>query len=229
MKSSIIMPCLNSHEVVRRQILWFDSWMKPFSDRWNLIIVDDGSEPSITVASPTNFNSTVLHIPPHEMKWTQTKARNTGTKICPESEFLFFMDADHILTPEAMSASDSFNGDMLRFPRKTGALDENGRLLTSKEDLLRFGATKSELIPRHLVAGTTCLIRTTVQNAIGGFNEDFCGRYGYEDLNYRKRYERHALDKKCKPSEICTSNIYVFPNPSANRQGLFHSLDRKIQ
>ena len=227
MKGSIVIPCLNSHEVVRRQILWFDSWMKPFSDRWDLVIVDDGSEPAISIALSTNFNTILIRIPPHLQKWTHPKARNLGAEICQESEFLFFMDVDHILTPEALSFADSFNGNMMRFPRRTGALDENGKLLTNDEDLLRFGAAQSELGPVHKVAATTCLIRKTTQDAIGGFNEKFCGRYGHEDGDYRRRYGKHVIAGKCKPLEICPASIYVFPNPNANRQGLFHSLSRK--
>ena len=227
MKGSIVIPCLNSHEVVRRQILWFDSWMKPFSSRWNLVIVDDGSNPAISIISPTNFNTIVIHISPHEMKWTHPKARNMGAKSCPNSEFLFFVDVDHIITPEALTSADSFNGNMMRVPRRTGALDENGKLLTNDEDLLRFGAAQSELGPVHKVAATTCLIRKTTQDAIGGFNEKFCGRYGHEDGDYRRRYGKHVIAGKCKPLEICPASIYVFPNPNANRQGLFHSLSRK--
>ena len=226
------MPCLNSHEAIRRQILWFDSWMKPFSGRWDVIVVDDGSEPAISIASPTNFNATVIRISPHQTKWTQTRARNTGARFCPKSEFLFFADVDHILTPEALAAADSFTGDMLRFPRKTGALDENGKLLTSREDLLRFGATPPELGPPRgdgRPNATVCLVRRTIQETIGGFNEIFCGQYGIEGTEYKKRYERNALDGKCKPPELSPASIYAFPNPRDNHQDLFHFLDRKTR
>ena len=90
-KGTIIIPCLDSHEVVRRQLLWLDSWMKPFSKEWNLIIVDDGSSPKISIASPTNFTVSVIHIPPHPEKWTQPRARNVGTKHT-NTEFLLFTD-----------------------------------------------------------------------------------------------------------------------------------------
>ena len=227
MRGSIVIPCFNSHEIVRRQILWLDSWMKPFSDRWDLVIVDDGSEPEITITRPTNFSATVIHIPPHRTRWTQHRARNVGAKSCPESEFIFFMDVDHILTMEALAASDSFAGDMLKFPRKTGALDENGRLLADKEDLLRFGASLAELRPHNKVATTTCLVRRTVQDAIGGFNESLSGKYGHDDAHYRQRYNRHSNARKCRSPELSRASIYVFPNPRDNHQGLFHSLNRK--
>lgn len=230
MKNPIIIPCLNSHEAVRRQILWFDSWMKPFSNKWNLVIVDDGSKPAISIDPPTNFIAAIIHIPPHQTKWTQTRARNTGARSCPGSEFIFFADVDHIITPEALAIADSFTGDMLRFPRKTGALDENGKLLTNEEDLLQFGAAPSELGPPHKDGrpnATVCLVRRTIQKAIGGFNETFCGQYGIEGTEYKKRYERNALDGKCKPPELSPVGIYVFPNPKANHQDLFHSLSRK--
>ena len=219
MKGTIIIPCLDSHEVVRRQLLWLDSWMKPFSKEWNLIIVDDGSSPKISIASPTNFTVSVIHIPPHPEKWTQPRARNVGTKHT-NTEFLLFTDIDHILTPEVLASANTFGGDKLRFFRKTGALDVNGKLLTTKEDLIQFGAT--ELTPRHREHLATCVIRKTVQDMIGGFNESFCGRYGPEDIDYKNRYEKYALNNKCKPSEISSSVVYVFPNPKENYHP-FHS------
>ena len=163
MKGTIVIPCLDSHEVVRRQLLWLDSWMKPFSRKWDLIIADDGSVPEISIIPPMNFTANLIHIPPHPEKWTQPRARNLGAKAATTSEFLFFADVDHILTREALEDANCFTGDMLKFPRKTGILNGEGKLLTSEADLLQFGAHKSELIPRSSVPISTCLIRKSVR------------------------------------------------------------------
>jgi glycosyltransferase involved in cell wall biosynthesis len=226
MRRSIIIPCLESHEAVRRQILWLDSWIKPFSNRWHVIIVDDGSEPPIAITCPANFNLTCIRIPPHKTKWTHPIARNRGAESCPGSKFLFFLDIDHILTPETLTTASSFNGDMMRFPRRIGALDKNGKLLTSRKDLLQFGAAPDELESPKIISATVCLVRSTVQETIGGFSEIFCGQYGREGIEYKKRYEHFVHNEKCKPPELSPTNIYVFPNPRKNRQKLFHSLKR---
>ena len=220
------MPCLDSHEVVRRQLMWFDSWMKPFSKKWDLIIVDDGSVPEISITSPKNFTARVIHIPPHPEKWTQPRARNIGAKAAQTSEFFFFADIDHILTPKALDDANRFTGDWLMFPRKTGILNGEGKLLTSETDLLQFGAHKSEFIPRHKVPISTCLIRKSVHEMIGEFNEALMGWYAPEDRDYRDRYNKHTHNGRCKPPETSQSVIYVFPNPKADRQKLFHSLRR---
>lgn len=224
MKGTIVIPCLNSHEVVRRQLLWLDSWMKPFSKEWDLIIVDDGSVPAISITTPKNFAARVIHIPLHPEKWTQPRARNVGGKAAQTSEFLFFADVDHILTPEALDDANCFRGDMLKFPRKTGILNSEGKLLTNETDLIQFGAHKSELTPHRRVPISTCLIRKSTHEIIGEFNENLMGWYAPEDLDYRDRYDKHSLNGKCKRPSTSRSVIYVFPNPRANRQKLFHSL-----
>lgn len=230
MKGTIVIPCLDSHEVVRRQLLWLDSWMKPFSKEWDLNIVDDGSSPEISITSPTNFIARIIHIPPHPEKWTQPRARNVGAKAAKTSKFIFFIEIDHILTPEALDNASHFDGDMLNFIRKTGILNSEGKLLTSETDLLQFGAYKSELTPRHrqgsvsVSSFTNRLIRKSVHEMIGEFNENMMGWYAPEDRDYQRRYNEHVHNRKCKPPKTSQSVIYVFPNPKANRQKLFHSL-----
>ena len=223
MKGSIIIPCLNSHEIVRRQLLWFDSWMKPFDSEWNLIIVDDGSSPSLE-GTTYNFNTYIIHIPEHAQKWPQPHARNMGARHARDAEYLFFTDIDHIITPETLGEANRFKGDKLQFTRKTGFLDKYGILHSSKEDLLTFGT--NEFVPRHRIHQATCSIRKIIHESIGGFNESFCGTHGPDDIEYAKRYNNHVQLGFYKPSELAKNTLYVFPDPAKNSQKLFHSLER---
>ena len=45
MKLSIVIPCLDSHEVLRRQLIHFERMALP--EDTELILVDDGSNPPI--------------------------------------------------------------------------------------------------------------------------------------------------------------------------------------
>lgn len=229
MKGSIVIPCLDSHEVVRRQLLWISSWMAPFADRWNLVLVDDGSNPKISITPPTSHETILYRIPSHPEKWTQPRARNVGARACPASQLIFFTDIDHILTPEALADADSFRGDMLRFHRKPAFLDPSGKLHTKEDDLLNCGFSHSDLKCKSTEHKATFAIRKTIHDLLGGFDEKFCGTYGSDDIDYSQRYEKMRTEGNCKPSEFSASPIYVFPNPRDDRLSLFHRLLRTPQ
>ena len=75
MNVSYIIPVLNSHEIVRRQILWWNRMNLP--DDVEIIIVDDGSDP------PLEADTEVARIyRTHDTRpWTWALARNTGARI----------------------------------------------------------------------------------------------------------------------------------------------------
>ena len=226
MRGSIVIPVLASHEIVRRQLLWMSSWMEPFADRWNLVLVDDGSEPEISIAPTTSHETILIRISPHPERWTQPRARNIGARACKNSQLLFFTDIDHILTPEALADADSFRGDMLRFRRKPAFLDPSGKLHTKEDDLLNCGFSHSDLKCKSTEHKATFVIRKSLHDQLGGFDERFCGTYEPDDIDYSNRYEKMSTEGKCKPSEFSPSPIYVFPNPKDNHQGFFHPLPR---
>ena len=202
--------------------------MGKFADRWNLILVDDGSEPAISFIPTTSHETILIRIPPHPEKWTQPRARNIGAQACNDSRLLFFTDIDHILTPEALTSADSFDGDMLRFHRKTGILDQSGRLLTKEDELLAQGIDRSDLKCRCDEHKATFTIRKTLHDMLGGFDERFCGTYGPDDVDYSDRYETLSTEGKCRPSRFSPAPVYVFPNPKDDHQKLFHSLSRSL-
>jgi glycosyltransferase involved in cell wall biosynthesis len=226
MKGSIIIAVLESYEVVRRQVLWFDRWMKPFADRWELVIVDDGSEPAIEIEPPKNYRLRLLRVPPHEQPWTQPAARNLGVASCVNSEYVYMTDIDHIITPEAVEDADQFDGDKLHFHRQIGALDERGVLLLSDADLLAFGAQPKDLKKRDEHYNTFS-IRKAIHDKLGGYDERFCGKYGGDDTDYARRYGELHYSGGCKRSEMSRASIYVFPDPKSDRKEIFHSLRRR--
>jgi len=227
-RGSIIIAVLQSYEVVNRQLIWFSSWLPQRFPRWNLILVDDGSAPSISeVVSPGDKSwLKIIRIQPHTQPWTQPAARNRGAEAT-KSEFIFFTDIDHIITPEAMTEADAFTGDKLRFPRLIGALDPRGRLITSEPELCALGAKPKDLCKRGEHANTF-VIRRDVHVMLGGYDEKFCGKYGGDDTDYSDRYgDLHRLGG-CRRSDFASNGpIYVFPDPKSDRTHLFHDLRRK--
>lgn len=233
MKGSIVIAVLESYKVVHRQLLWFAQWLPQQFPEWRLVLVDDGSVPEIQREMekqhlPLSINQwcDFVYIAPHEKPWTQPAARNLGANLCPDSEFVFFTDIDHIITPPAVCAANAFTGDKLRFPRIVGALDELGGLLTSEKDLLNFGAHPKDIIKRDEHYNTFS-IRKSIHDLMGGYDEKFCGKYGGDDTDYSRRYGELHYAGKCERSEMCEAPIYVFPDPKGDRQHLFHDLRRK--
>jgi len=139
MKISIIIPVLNSHEIVRRQILHFDKM--GFTDDTEVIIVDDGSDPPIK-AEPRPW----LRILQTNDKrpFTSSLARNT-TAPKAKGEYIIFADCDHIITKEMIALVRVFNGDFMRFNRAFAILDEQGNISQDHEVLKQYGLPEERL------------------------------------------------------------------------------------
>ena len=59
MKVSIVIAILDSHEIVRRQLLHFDKMRLP--DDVEVIFVDDGSRPPLLKKGSLNFNFSLYY------------------------------------------------------------------------------------------------------------------------------------------------------------------------
>lgn len=132
MKVSIIIPVLNSHEIVRRQILHFEKMGIP--DDVEIILVDDGSVPAIEV--DTKLPVTVLTTNDFR-EWTWPLARNAGAKLA-KGDYFIMTDLDHIITREIIDQVLAFKGDHIRFNREFAILDENGNLTQDIEVLRKY-------------------------------------------------------------------------------------------
>ena len=69
MKLSIIIPVLNSHEIVRRQLLYYVAM--PLADDTELILVDDGSDPPLKL--PRLYINSRIIWTNDSRPWTQPK------------------------------------------------------------------------------------------------------------------------------------------------------------
>ena len=227
MRLSIIIPCLNSHEVVRRQLLHFFNIGLP--DDTELILVDDGSDPPIE--NDSRHTATIIRTN-DKRPWTWALARNAGARIA-KGEYLLMYDLDHIITRKLLDFVRAFKGHKVQFIREFGVLDEMGRFTQDRDVLEAYG------LPREKGIGVGPLpnnfaMRKDLFWELGGYREDLVERpYPQgEDRLWKKTW----YDYQRRTGNVCDPHrplIYVFPvgklvgDVDHNPMGLFHNLSRK--
>lgn len=231
MKLSVIIPVLDSHEIIRRQMLWLSRLDRTGTE---ILIMDDGSDPPL----PPSDVPGIVVIPTNDFSpWTQERARNTGARVA-SGRNLLMIDADHILTQEAVDAAREFTGDRMEFARRFGVLDEHGHLDTSRETIIAWGVRKKwrnvDVIPGH--RNMFCIPRKLFWDW-GGYDERLLvGRaypYGSGPDSRFYRIFRKARDRgevrlhEYKPPIHLWPNGKYLGNMDANPDGLFHGLSRK--
>lgn len=241
-KVSIIIPVLNSHEIVRRQILHFEKM--PLPDDVELIIVDDGSDTPITTESKI---ARIIYTN-DKRPFTSSLARNT-TAPQAEGEYIIFADCDHIITKEMVDLVRNFNGDFVRFNRGFGVLDEEGNISQDHEVLKQYGLPKERLeefgtylnVHRNQYATR----KDFFINKMGGYNERLILTQPYpqrEDGDFSKRWDKFHEAGEVKDFDDIVgyqhrATILMFPNGKycvggdvdTNPFGLFHTLSRKTK
>jgi hypothetical protein len=216
---SLVVSVLQSHEVVRRQLLHLRRVLPPGCE---LVLVDDGSVPSLeatcaAVPLPFPFH---LHRTHDYRPWTQPRARNLGAALAVADRLLFF-DIDHILTAELLALCLAYRGDKLHWVRRPGALDEEGHIITSLQTLREAYGLTDQGVGVH---ANSFLIRRPLFERLGGYDERFCGRYGGDDIDFNRRYDALCRAGLARPAEVAGAGFF-FPDP-ARLPELFHPLRR---
>lgn len=233
MKLSIIICCLNSQEVVRRKLLYFDKIGIP--DDTEVIYIDDGSDP------PIQFNPRpwlITHYTNDKRPWTWPVARNTAAKMA-RGEYLLMMDNDHILTREVIDAVREFKGDHMRFNREFGVLDEQGNLTQDRAVLRAYGLPDDRDL-KFTPHRNQFAMHKDLYKKMGGFREDRIGlpypqrEDGDFAAKWRELYEAGEVkDFDDLIGYEHRKTIYMFPNGKYcgdvdhNPFNLFHNLSRK--
>ena len=230
MKLSIVIPVLDSHEILRRQFLHWERMGMP--DDTELIIVDDGSDP------PLEYNGSlpVTIIKTNDKRpWTWALARNAGVRIAT-GEYVCMYDLDHIMPKESLDVCRNFNGDKVYFKRSFGILTEDGKISQDIDTLIKYGLPEKKR-NRSLRFGSLpnniCLKREVFWE-MGGYREDKIGRpYPQgEDRSFKKSW---GIWTRKQDREIITEGtpLYMFPNGyfcggdvDYNPFNLFHKLSR---
>lgn len=226
MKLSIVIPVLDSHEVVRRQLLHFEQI--GLRDDTELILVDDGSDPPI---ENTSSVPVTIHRTHDNRPWTWALARNAGARIA-RGEYLLMFDVDHIVPGFAINFIRKFTGLKVQFVREFGILDENGVLTQDRGVLEAYGLPRNKGLRLGPLPNNFAMRRDLFWD-LGGYREDLVEK-SYpqgEDRAWRSAWRTFDTDGK----KVCRHRprIFMFPNGKyigdvdADPQGLFHGLSRK--
>jgi glycosyltransferase involved in cell wall biosynthesis len=228
---SIIIPVLNSHEIVRRQLLHFRNM--PLPEDVELIIVDDGSDPPL--ARTTDFYGARLVVTGDTRPWTQPRARNIGAGHAG-GELLLFTDIDHIVPEESVRWCMECPHDFSKFRRYLAVLDEDGQITQDRDVMEEYGIPKNRGL-RVSCHTLSMVIQREVFEDIGGYREKL-GKHPTHDDGHMKRMLNRRIRAgtvtRCPDTDGVDDRpiIYVFPNgrfcgdKDYNPMGLFHSLAR---
>ena len=227
MKLSIIIPVLNSHEILRRQLLHFEKIGIP--DDTEIIIVDDGSEPPLEYKGKLPIK---IHHTFNYNDWTWALARNIGARIAL-GEYICMYDIDHILPRESLDVCRNFEGDKVHFVRSFGVLTEDGDISQDRGLLAEYGLPYKTALRIGSLPNNICLKRKVFWE-IGGYREDLVGKpYPQgEDKAFKKAWGNWTR-KQNRPIVTQGTPMYMFPNGyycgdvDFNPLGLFHKLSRK--
>ncbi len=120
---SFIVSVLESYAMVDKQARLLS---RILPDNWELILVDDGSDPPIPtpVEVPGNFTLIRTGEIRQDGEWTQHLAINRAVAVA-QGEYIVKNDIDHVFTPGAIEAVNEFTGDMLLFHREAGRLNDD--------------------------------------------------------------------------------------------------------
>ena len=235
MKISMIIPVLDSHKAVGRQVKHFNMMNLP--DDIEFIFVDDGSNPPLNIAR-YNLKNLSIYATNDKRPWTQGLARNLGAKMA-KGEYLFMTDIDHIISKEAIDAVYNFTGDKMVFPRYIAVLTIGGRIRQDFSILTAYGFDMSKYRRgrRRLYAsthGNTFAIKASIFHSLNGYDPRRCV-YGFhalakrgEDCYFNTHFNHNAAENGWKT--VIGPSIYMFPvgrfniTGDNNPKGLFHSL-----
>jgi hypothetical protein len=198
---SLIIAVLESYAMAAKQVRWL---AKILPANWELILVDDGSEPPIMPPEdrPENFLLIRTGQVRKRGEWTQHLAINQAAPFA-RGRYIVKSDIDHVFTPAAIAAADAFAGDMMLFHRRAGLLTES----------FEFQVIDHAVISP---ADDIYAIRRDLFLSLGGYPEYLTRRYGGGGCflwEYSKRPE-------AQPPE----GALIYVTPDTHEQ--YHNLPR---
>ena len=240
MRLSIIVSILNSHEIVRRQILHFEKMGLP--DDVEILYMDDGSEPPLTYEGKLNLRIIPVNNPRNDgdgifYDGRVSIARNLGAKLA-QGEFLLMTDIDYIIREADIEAGRNMKYDKQSFRREMGVILEDGTITQDLDILRQYGLTEERIRSRGVLISphpNNFIMRKTTYFGMGGYREELQGIYPSRgDTWFKRDWTEHYRAGKATLSPGRTT-LLMFPNGQFcgdvdfNPFGLFHGMSRKTK
>lgn len=181
MKASIIMFIRDSREMLRRQILYMNTLDIPKSIE--LVIVDHANNPPLEFVDEPNFNAKIVRH--HDTTpWIVPSLVNFGRKHS-EGEYLQIIGVDHMISSEWIKFATGNTPEYAHFLREYALLDGDANLIPLRDK-------SGNKITQNGACGIVW-VKTSVFDALGGYdtklNGDICG----SDKDFRRRYGGNAI------------------------------------
>jgi len=156
-----------------RLLRTYASYSPELTRRIMFIIVDDHSPIDIKIPDDINLNYRLYRVD-SDIMWNQAGARNLGATMSPAPR-LILTDVDHVFPEQLLT-------DICNSP-------------VPLKNIYKFKRNNSDGTKRSTHANTFYLSKGTFTNALG-YDEEFCGHYGYEDVLFQEFVKRIGFKLK---------------------------------
>jgi len=175
---SFVYPVYNSQEMLKIHLREWHSYDLSVKKCIKFILIDDCSAVPVSIPKDVEINIEVYRVD-KDIPWNVTGARNLGFHVA-DTEYVFTSDMDALFPKDSAKKLVEFNEadskTMYWFPRV------DRKMQWEKN--------------RHLF---TVFMAKKLFWDVGGMDEDFAGQWGYEDLDFLRRYR---LDRTLKEGLI---------------------------
>jgi hypothetical protein len=168
---TIITHVYNAQAGLDHQVALWQQLDATLRERLSFIVIDDFSDPPLTVdRSGPALDLRLLRVR-DDIDWNMPGCRNLAA-VQANSDWLLFFDIDNVLSPE----------DLTKVLLALARLDRTVRYV------FRRTLDGQEVEP-HL---NSFLVSRWGFLRAGGYDEDFCGHYGYEDVLFRNMWRKYV-------------------------------------
>lgn len=169
-KLSVIYPYFHSERMLSIHLNTWDSYPDYIKEKINFIVIDDCSDPPMHIPE-MNLNLKGFRILDN-IKWNQPGVRNLGATVA-ETDWLLFADTDMVISADIMVQvfEREFDPEKLyNFQRKR--------------------MSNPNVIHHKIHKCTAIMTKNLFWNIGLGYDEDFCGEYGFDDSFFFSFFEK---------------------------------------
>ncbi|MGC8121911.1 glycosyltransferase [Marinobacter sp. VGCF2001] len=211
---SIITPTYNRERTIAQAV---ESVLAQSYERWELLIIDDGSEDGTREQLSGYLDDARVQYHFQENQG-QSVARNRGLRYA-RGEYICFLDSDDLWVPEKLERQEALmkaypDVDVLHSDEIM--IDEQGHELSRKNMRRYSGKIARQMLVDNSVSINTVMARRECFDAMGGFS----GRYGVADdydiwLRFSSRYTFFYVPEywgyyRVMPDQISSNKVRRF-------------------